>query len=261
MRPIQATQHTAISDNTYVAAQPKTAAFSDAMAHATQSLDAIFERAAQMYDVPNALLKAIAKAESNFNPKAVSCAGAQGVMQLMPTTAKALGVTDSFDPEQNIMGGAKYISQMLKKYNGNTALALAAYNAGSGNVAKYGGIPPFRETQNYVKKVMAYAGDALHAGTYTPSIEPSKQQAELAQSILQFIDFTQMDYLLFVESLKYRTSASLSAILSDTQTEDKAQYADPFGEILGQSALAGLHTGMSAKTASLLGNRFQKLYE
>ena len=127
----------------------------------SKSMDDIFKRAAKKYNVPENLLKAIGKAESNFNPNAVSRSGAQGVMQLMPATAKELGVTDSFDPEQNIMGGAKYISGLLKKYQGDTKLALAAYNAGSGNVAKYGGIPPFKETQNYVVKVMKYAGQQL----------------------------------------------------------------------------------------------------
>ena len=79
-----------------------------------------------------------------------------GVMQLMPATAESLGVTNAFDAYQNIMGGAKYISSLLTKYNGDVSLALAAYNAGSGNVAKYGGIPPFTETQNYVSKVIGY---------------------------------------------------------------------------------------------------------
>ena len=121
-----------------------------------RSMDSIFEEAADKYNIPSALLKAIGRAESNFNAKAVSRCGAQGVMQLMPATARELGVDDAFDAEQNIMGGAKYIASLLKKYEGNTKLALAAYNAGSGNVAKYGGIPPFSETQNYVKKVMGY---------------------------------------------------------------------------------------------------------
>lgn len=121
-----------------------------------KSLDTIFDRAADKYNVPVELLKAVGKTESNFNKDAVSRCGAQGVMQLMPATAKGLGVTNSFDPEQNIMGGAKYISGLLKKYDGNTSFALAAYNAGSGNVAKYGGVPPFTETQNYVKKVIGY---------------------------------------------------------------------------------------------------------
>ena len=122
------------------------------------------------------LLKSIAKAESNFNPTAVSHAGAVGIMQLMPTTAQSLGVTNSYDARQNIMGGAKYISSLLSKYNGDTSLALAAYNAGSGNVAKYGGIPPFAETQNYVKKVMAYMGESV-------SIPKSSSQAILPRSI------------------------------------------------------------------------------
>jgi len=123
-----------------------------------KTMDEIFQEASERFNVPVDLLKAIGKQESNFNANAVSRCGAQGVMQLMPATAKELGVTDAFDAEQNIMGGAKYISSLLKKYEGNTTLALAAYNAGSGNVRKYGGIPPFEETQNYVKKVMGYYG-------------------------------------------------------------------------------------------------------
>ncbi|NLJ96255.1 MAG: lytic transglycosylase domain-containing protein, partial [Clostridiales bacterium] len=130
-----------------------------------KSLDDIFEEASKKYNVPLNLLKAIGKAESDFNPKAVSKSGAQGVMQLMPGTAKELGVTDSFDPEQNIMGGSKYISDLLKRYDGDTKLALAAYNAGMGNVKKYGGIPPFKETQNYVVKVMQYMEEDLTAGS------------------------------------------------------------------------------------------------
>ncbi len=145
----------------------------------SKSLDQIFEKAAKKYDVPVNLLKAIGKQESNFNPNAVSRCGAQGVMQLMPATAKGLGVTDSFDAEQNIMAGAKYISAKIKKYDGDITLALAAYNAGSGNVAKYGGVPPFKETQHYVKKVMGYynQGDLKIADKYNNYTTSTKEKS------------------------------------------------------------------------------------
>ena len=115
----------------------------------------LFNEAAATYGVDVNLLTAIAKQESNFQADAVSSAGAIGIMQLMPATAESLGVSDPYDARENIMGGAKYIRQMLDRYDGDVTLALAAYNAGSGNVAKYGGVPPFTETQNYVAKVTA----------------------------------------------------------------------------------------------------------
>ena len=145
-------------------------AFADALKTASAGgkydLDAIFEAASRKYGISADLLKAVAKAESNFRPEATSKCGAMGIMQLMPGTAKMLGVTDAYDPEQNIMGGADFLKQMLDKFGGDVRLALAAYNAGPGNVTKYGGIPPFNETQNYVKTVIGYLGDgAISAGS------------------------------------------------------------------------------------------------
>ena len=119
----------------------------------TRTLEDIFQDVAKEYEVPVDLLKAVAQAESGFDANAVSSCGASGIMQLMPKTAEGLGVEDVFDPEQNITGGAKMLAYLLDDYDGDTTLALAAYNAGSGAVAKYGGVPPYEETRNYIRRI------------------------------------------------------------------------------------------------------------
>ena len=113
-------------------------------------------KASQTYKVEVALIKAVIMAESSYNPRAVSHRGAQGLMQLMPTTAKWLGVHDSFDPELNIDGGVRYLRRLLDRFDGDVRLALAAYNAGSRYVRKYGGVPPVKATRKYIKKVLKY---------------------------------------------------------------------------------------------------------
>lgn len=128
--------------------------FPDAISPAP-SLDDIIARASQRYKVEPGLIRAVIKAESNFNPTAVSSAGARGLMQLMPGTARGLGVTDSFDPEQNVMGGTRFLRQMIDRYDGNLDAALAAYNWGPGNVDKKGNFLP-RETREYLVKVKSF---------------------------------------------------------------------------------------------------------
>ena len=126
-----------------------------------EDIDYIIKEKADKYNLDESLIKAVIKAESGFNPNAVSKAGASGLMQLMPGTARGLGVEDIFDVEQNIEGGAKYLRGMLDRFDGDKSLALAAYNAGPNAVKRYGGIPPYQETQNYVKRMLSYERNYL----------------------------------------------------------------------------------------------------
>lgn len=131
------------------------------------SLENIFAGAAKEFGINENFLKAVAKAESGFDPDAVSGCGAQGIMQLMPFTSECYGVTDPFDAKQNIYAGAQLLSELLDNYNGNATLALAAYNAGSGSVQKYGGVPPYDETVNYINKINDILGGSLAGDSKT----------------------------------------------------------------------------------------------
>lgn len=146
--------------------------------------DSQITAAANKYGIDPALLKGLIRQESNFNATARSGAGAQGLTQLMPATAKSLGV-DASDPAQAIDGGAKYLKQQLDRFGGDASKALAAYNAGPGAVAKYGGVPPYAETQNYVKNVLAYADQYRGSGATAATATATGTTAATAAQLLQ----------------------------------------------------------------------------
>lgn len=186
-------------------------------------MDEIFEEASRETGVDIRLLKAVGKAESGFKASATSRCGAMGVMQLMPGTAKSLGVTDAYDARQNIMAGSKYLAKLLDKYDGDVELALAAYNAGSGNVAKYGGIPPFRETQNYVKRVLEYAGADFDAGQ---AVSPAKSGGDTENPQLSVPSLLQPDSeysdmcRMFVQMMQLQMQQKLQSILGPDEDSE-----------------------------------------
>lgn len=212
------------------------------------TLEDIFREASETYGVPENLLKAVAKAESEFQANATSRCGAMGIMQLMPATARSLGVTDAYDPYQNIMGGAKYLSDMLSRYDGNVSFALAAYNAGYNNVDKYGGIPPFKETQNYVVKVQGFLQGEIavpNVSYNTPTAVPADtsasvpsatplpvQDEEKEQSYFESVMneiFSYEDYLKFLE--RYLDMRSLQEEQEKELEQEKAESLQAYQEI------------------------------
>ncbi len=140
--------------------------YSDVLSSSKKPYDDIIVSIAQQYRVPPELVHSIIKTESNYDAWAISSKGAMGLMQLMPLTATQYEVMNVFDPKQNILGGVKYLVDLIKLYDGNTPHVLAAYNAGQEAIKKYGGIPPYSETKNYIKKVMAaYPKDKISTRT------------------------------------------------------------------------------------------------
>ena len=161
------------------------------------AFDHIIQQAAQQHGVSEGLIKAVMHTESGFNVNARSPVGAQGLMQLMPATARRFNVSNAYDPHENIMAGAKYLAWLVKRFNGNTTLALAGYNAGEGNVAKYGGVPPFRETQDYVRRVTSRYSNLYASGVSANSgsnaitaNNNSNTQSQNAQVIAQSDNYT-----------------------------------------------------------------------
>jgi soluble lytic murein transglycosylase-like protein len=125
--------------------------------------DAYIREAAALYQLPEAFIRAVIRVESDYHPEVVSHCGARGLMQLMPATAARMGVTDPFDPRQNIMGGTRYLRILANQFNGDLVLTIAAYNAGEGAVLRYRGIPPYEETQRYVRRVLRWYYGFLEA--------------------------------------------------------------------------------------------------
>lgn len=171
------------------------------MRSSNTQFDAHIDAAAALHSVSRDLVRAIIQVESAFDSLAVSTAGARGLMQLMPGTARRLGVTDSFDPRQNIFAGTRYLRILLDTFGNDVSLSAAAYNAGEGTVARYNGIPPFRETQNYVRRVSALLGSAVHglasvppAMSFTPGEEQLTPKAPASRTVTPVVKRPSVSY-------------------------------------------------------------------
>ena len=184
----------------------------NALTSGNADLDAMFDAAGRKYNISPDLLKAVARVESNFRPHATSPSGAMGIMQLMPGTARYLGVEDAYDPAQNIMGGAKYLREQLDRFDGDIKLALAAYNAGWPAVKKHGGIPPFRETQAYVPKVLGHLGGGevtVNSLTYD-GFDMGGRISESPSSNSTFNFNEALAQMLFIKMIEMQMSSSSS---------------------------------------------------
>ena len=188
----------------------------------TYVLEDIFREASEKYGISESMLKALAFTESGFNATEVSSSGAMGMMQLMPVTARALGIEDAFDPYENIMGGAQILAEFKNMFNGDESLMLAAYNAGPNAVKQYGGIPPYEQTQALVSRVLSYMQSGVNPPetvTYDPA---TKQATSGAYS----------DYIALANNLKTQVT---SAMINDTTELTTAQTLNSVGSALTAS--------------------------
>lgn len=220
----------------------------EAASGGTVTMEQIFQKAAAKYGVSSNLLKAVAKVESGYQPGVVSSAGAIGVMQLMPGTASSLGVTNAYDAEQNIMGGAKLLSQLLNQYNNNLDLALAAYNAGPGNVAKYGGAPPY--TQKYIsmiKSIMNNGEQTINVPVTISSASASSSDLSVAASAASTENLTGQSStdaaLAALSSLSGGSSSSLATLLGSNSSALTA--------LLGNSSTSSLASLLGSNSSTL----------
>jgi soluble lytic murein transglycosylase-like protein len=176
---VQAAQSAAAEVNTYLEKTPSAQNSSSPSGFTQREIEAAIEKAATRHNVDANLVRALVKVESNFNPNAVSRKGAMGLMQLMPQTARQLNLKNPFDPQENVDAGVRHLKQLLDNYNGDIRLSLAAYNAGSGAVARSRGIPRYSETQNYVRRITnLYGGNLGSNYFFSISRDPVKVQRD-----------------------------------------------------------------------------------
>ena len=219
----------------------------------TTNLDSIFKEAADKYGVSERLLKAIAYTESGFQSNITSSSGAMGIMQLMPSTASAYGVADPYDAYQNIMGGAAVLKDLLNMFQGNQSLAIAGYNAGCGNVKKYGGVPPFTETQNYVAKVTSLMQTGVSVPANTVTVTPSANTAFNTQTATGGNSNTTNETTVSAETAK-KNAEILAEIKEIISSISSLASNNTYTNTLNQSGLSAL-TGSSSsdfKAGSLL---------